>query len=329
MFSELKRFHPAKIALLAGVVVLGGSAVAAGAAPAHQRPTPPAPVSVVTAVNGVSTAGTCGTSGATGDFTTVGSRLDIVTVDVTAATTFTDTTVASASFADVCVGTHVAVATSSATDGSVTAVSVTVLPPAIVSEDGVVTSVNGVPTAGTCGVAGKTGTYTYVGARLHIVTVDVTASTTFTDVADPTPSFADVCVANHVRTDGTFSSGALIATSVSVKAPNTGHVQGIVTSVNGVAAANTCGTAGTSGTFNLVGNWRRGIVTVDVSPTTTFVDAAVSSPSFAQVCVGSPVTATGLLSSATLTASTVSVLSAVAQPEKNNKPHGGHGHGRR
>lgn len=323
MLSRLRGLHPVKIAVLAGVIV-GGSAVAAGAAPAHKAPSPPPPVAVVTSVNGVSTAGTCGTGGAPGSFTMVDGRLNLVTVEVTTGTSFTDTADKSPSFADVCVAKHVVVVGIVGSDGNVTASSITVLAPAVVSTKGVVTSVNGVSTANTCGVAGaSTGTYTFVGQRLRIVTVAVTSKTAFTDVADLTPSFADVCVGNHVKTVGTFTSGVLTATSVAVQAPSGGRAQGLVTSVNGVANAGTCGGASSAGSFNLAGNGRKGIVTIEVSSKTTFIDAGASSPSFADVCVGTDVTAIGVISTATLTAASVTVVARhIAQP--------GHGrHGRR
>jgi hypothetical protein len=86
--------------------------------------------------------------------------------------------------------------------------------------------------------------------------------------------------------------------------------QGIVTSVNGVATAGTCGTATATGNFTLVG-MRRAIVTVDVTPATTFTDPAVVSPSlpsFADVCVGVPVKVLGTVASGVLTAASVAIL---------------------
>ncbi len=152
----------------------------------------------------------------------------------------------------------------------------------------VVTSVNGVSTAGTCGVAATAGAFTVVGKHLHIITVDVATTTTFTDSADPSPSFADVCVGNYVKTIGTFSSGTLSATAVAVLAPNMARVKGVVTSVNGVSTAGTCGVSATAGAFTVVGKHLH-IITVAVATTTTFTDAADPSPSFLDVCVGSDV----------------------------------------
>lgn len=65
--------------------------------------------------------------------------------------------------------------------------------------------------------------------------------------------------------------------------------------------------AASAGAFTLLGNWRRGIVTVEVATTTKFVDATDASPSFADISVGGHVGALGTLSSGTLTATTVAV----------------------
>lgn len=87
---------------------------------------------------------------------------------------------------------------------------------------GIVTSVNGVATTGTCGTATATGNFTLVGMRRAIVTVDVTPATTFTDpavVSPSLPSFADVCVGSYVKTLGTVASGVLTAASVAILPP--------------------------------------------------------------------------------------------------------------
>ena len=74
----------------------------------------------------------------------------------------------------------------------------------------VVTSVNGVSTAGTCGTNGGTGDITVVGQGLEIITVAITSTTTYSDSADPSPSFADVCVASaDLLVSGAWSSGTV------------------------------------------------------------------------------------------------------------------------
>jgi len=220
MLSRLKELRLGRIVPVTVVVILGASAVAAGATPAarvsaRQHEGGPA---IVTSVNGVSTAGTCGVSGATGSFTLVGRHQVILTVDVTSTTTFTDSADPTPSFLDVCVGSQVK-ALGALASGALTATSVTVVPPRPVQAKGVVTSVNGVSTAGTCGVSGATGSFTLVGRHQVILTVDVTSTTTFTDSADPTPSFLDVCVGSQVKALGALASGALTATSVTVVPP--------------------------------------------------------------------------------------------------------------
>lgn len=323
MLSALKRLHLGKIALVTGVVVLGGSSIAA-AAPAQRNWGHGGGPVVVTSVNGVPTAGTCGTSGATAPITVVGQNLEIVTVDVSGSTTFTDSADPSPSFADVCVASELTVS-GTWSSGTVTASSITVLQ-VTAQLKGVVSSVNGVSTAGTCGVAGDAGAFTVVGKHLHIRTVNVTTSTTYTDVSDPTPSFADVCVGNHVKATGTVASGVITASSVAVLPPNLARLKGVVTSVNGTSSSGTCGVAAAAGTFSLVGNWRHGIINGAVTTTTTFTDSAVTTPSFADVCVGTDVEVLGMFSSGTLTATHVVVLPAGQGGSGGSGGHGGHGH---
>jgi hypothetical protein len=87
---------------------------------------------------------------------------------------------------------------------------------------GTVDSVNGNTSAGACGTAGATGTFTMKDEEGATVTVAVTSSTTFEDPADPTPSFADVCVGAQVHAAGTLSSGTLTASIVSVQSSGNG-----------------------------------------------------------------------------------------------------------
>ena len=225
MLSKIRGSHLGFVPV-AVVVILAGSVAGAGAASAgriamrHHHGNQ----GIVTSVNGVATAGTCGTATATGNFTLVGMRRAVVTVDVVSTTTFTDPAVlspATPSFADVCVGVPLKVLGTFAT-GTLTAASVAVLPPPMVGTQGIVTSVNGVATTGTCGTATATGNFTLVGMRRAIVTVDVTPTTTFTDpavVSPSLPSFADVCVGSYVKTLGTVASGVLTAASVAILPP--------------------------------------------------------------------------------------------------------------
>ena len=101
------------------------------------------------------------------------------------------------------------------------------MPPPTFGVQGIVTSVNGVSTAGTCGVADTAGYFALAGMHQNVGTVDVTLTTTFTDpaVALPTlPSFTDVCVGTHVRALGTAATGTFTATSVAVLPPS--HLSG-------------------------------------------------------------------------------------------------------
>jgi hypothetical protein len=301
-----KRLHLGTIVLLSGVVIVG-STVAAAAAPANRGGQRHHGGSVVTSVNGVSTAGTCGVAGAAGNFTIVGKHLHVVTVDVATSTTFTDSSDPAPSFADVCVGNYVK-ALGTFSSGTLTTTSVAVLPPNTGRIQGVVTSVNGVPTAGTCGASATTGDFTVVGRHLHIITVEVATTTSFTDTADPSPSFLDVCVGADVKALGMFSSGTFTASSVEVIPPRTDHVKAVVTSVNGVSTSGTCGSSGATGAFTLVPRRHAVILTVNVTSTTTFIDSADPSASFADICVGDKIEALGTLSTSVLTAAQLVVL---------------------
>ncbi len=252
---------------------------------------PPRPERVsgtAASVNGTTAAGACGTAGGAGDFTvTAHSATDMV--DVGSATTFQDHGVASPSFADVCVGDKVRATVTMAGNDIVTATKVTVVPPRPQRVSGTVASVNGTTTAGACGTAGGAGGFTLTSPSTTD-TVEVGSATTFRDHGVASPSFADVCVGDKVRAAGTISPSHIVtATKVTVVPPRRQRVSGTVASVNGRI---TCGTAGIAGDFTLTSNGTT--YTVDVGPTATiFKEHGVPAPSFADVCAGDNVRATG------------------------------------
>jgi len=176
----------------------------------------------VTSVNSVTTAGTCGTAGADGSFTvsTLVSGVQVLdTVFVTPSTKFTSAHVPHASFVDVCVG-YKADADGLTDGNSILADSVHVHPPAVptpIHLHGMVTSVGGVSTAATCGIAGDAGSFvvTWTSGSVGVVntTVDVTSTTPFSGKSGVT-SFADVCVGSKSSVIGNYSSGALDALAV-------------------------------------------------------------------------------------------------------------------
>ena len=128
---------------------------------------------------------------------------------------------------------------------------------------GVVASVDGNTGAGTC-MTSATDTFTLTVAEGRATTtVAVTPTTTYTDSAVTTPTFANVCVGNDVRALGAFSSGTLTATSVEIVSPPQANVQGIVASVGGSSAADLCVTSDTE-SFTVVGSWSLSITTVDL-----------------------------------------------------------------
>jgi hypothetical protein len=189
---------------------------------------------------------------------------------------------------------------------------------------GIVASVNGAATSGSCGTSGTAGSFTLAigwwgwDGRAGIfepdhsgrtLTVDVTTSTTYVDPATTSPSFADVCVGDHAGVTGSASGGTLTASEVFVATP-VSRAAGTVSAVDGSTAAGSCGAAGSAGSF-VIGTASSGTtpdtegwhglgnagssspVTVDVTAATNFVEPGNSSASFADVCVGSQVGAAG------------------------------------
>jgi hypothetical protein len=189
---------------------------------------------------------------------------------------------------------------------------------------GVVASVNGVSTPGTCGTSGGGGSFTLTGHKgtTFIVNVDPT-TTTFADQGVTDPSFADVCVGVDALAKGTFADTTVTATKVKVLPPRppkhekTGAF-GIVASVNGVTAPGTCGTSGGGGSFTLTGHKGTTFI-VNVDPTTTtFADQGVTDPSFANVCVGVDALAKGTVADTTVTADSVVIAPNVEPPEQHD-----------
>ena len=87
---------------------------------------------------------------------------------------------------------------------------------------------------------------------------------------------------------------------------------GTVASVNGTSTTGTCGAADTAGTFTVNGPHDT-TFTVDVTTTptaTTFAEHGVTTPTFANVCVGDKVGALGLVSSDTVTATGVFITTS-------------------
>jgi hypothetical protein len=286
----------------------------------HQRKPVPGAAGLVASVNGVSTAGTCGVSGSAGTFTLTGRKGATFTVNVATSTTFLDEGVTGPSFANVCVG-AVARAKGTVADMTVTATKVLVTlprpprPPHVpTGAAGTVASVNGVTTAGTCGVAGSAGAFTLTVRKGATFTVNVATSTTFLDKGVTGPSFANVCVGGAAFAQGTVTDMTVTAASVLIapmKHEQTHHhgVFGTVASVNGVTTAGTCGAATTSGSFVVTG-FKGATITVNVDGSTKFFTPGVSDASFANVCVGAKVGASGDTSGSSLTATSVFVLPA-------------------
>ncbi len=185
----------------------------------------------VTAVDGSPTPGACGTAGARGTFKLnfkVGKSTVIDTVVVYRATKFRDPKLAGATFADVCVGDNAA-AEGPIIGNTILAAVVVVTPPKTPTPlhvKGQVTSVNGLSTTGTCGVADMAGFFVVTWTDNHSIppstintTVSVAATTPFVENGVASPSFANVCVGGKASVIGTNSSGALDASAVALYPP--------------------------------------------------------------------------------------------------------------
>ncbi len=187
-----------------------------------QVPKPTHAFGTVTDVGGVSTAGTCGTAQTDGTFTLstlVSGSPVVTTVFVTPNTKFNVSHVGTSTFAGLCVGSY-AQAEGLAVGGTVLASSVQVKipkPPTPAHVKGMVSSVNGASTAGTCGIAATAGSFviTWTDRTSAVVNtiVVVTATTPFAG-RDSVTSFADVCVGAKSSVVGNNSAGALDAVSV-------------------------------------------------------------------------------------------------------------------
>lgn len=250
----------------------------------------------VGSVNDSSVAGTCGAAGEPGDFSlSQGGTPSTVEVEVPS-TTFKDKGVGAPSFANVCVGSQVRALGAASTNDVVTATEVVVIPARAQHASGTVASVNGTGTAGACGTTGTAGNFVLTAPRADDIVDVAVPSTTFKDRGVSTPTFADVCVGAHARVVGTISAdGSVTATEVVVIPPRP-RVSGIVTAVNGISASGTCGTANEPGAFSL--NQKGTTYTVEVgNPPPSFQEHGMSTPTFADVCVGSRVNAIGTVSS--------------------------------
>ncbi|HEY5025539.1 MAG TPA: hypothetical protein VII76_11235 [Acidimicrobiales bacterium] len=250
----------------------------------------------VGSVDDSSVAGTCGAAGEAGDFS-LNQKGGPSTVDVEVpSTTFKEKGVGAPSFANVCVGSQVRALGAASTSDVVTASEVVVTPARAQQASGTVAAVDGASTAGACGTTGTAGDFVLTTPRADDIVDVAVPSTTFKDRGVSTPSFADVCVGAHARVVGTISADGSDAAAVVVVVPPRPRVSGIVTAVNGTSSSGACGTADEPGAFSL--NQKGTTYTVEVgNPPTSFQEHGMSTPTFADVCVGSRVSAIGTVSS--------------------------------
>jgi len=178
---------------------------------------------------------------------------------------------------------------------------------------GMVISVNGSTAAGSCGVAGVTGTYTVMRRNTAQTVIDVAPSTGFVGRGLTSPTFANVCVGEMVSATGTVSGSAFNATDVMIWSPvppSAVVAFGMVISVDGSTAPGACGSAGTSETYTVMRRRNTAQTVVDVAPSTGFYGRGLISPTFANVCVGEVAGATGAVSEGIFTATDVTIWSS-------------------
>gem|GEM_PF-3946920 len=167
---------------------------------------------------------------------------------------------------------------------------------------GTVQSVDGSSTAGSCGSSGGTG-FTVEPWKSSSPTwsVVVGSGTTFYEGGTGSASFADLCVGDWAGALGATSGTTVTANKVWFSPP---LVSGRVASVNGDTSTSSCGSSGATGSFTLTAQ-KGATLTVDVTGTTKFTERDLSPATFANVCVGTGLTAFGTKTGTTLSATSV------------------------
>ncbi|MGH7642340.1 MAG: DUF5666 domain-containing protein [Candidatus Dormibacteria bacterium] len=185
------------------------------------RFSPPVAFGSVDSVNGSAAAGSCGSSGTSGTFTVQGwvDSAPRWTVTVGSATLFCQRDLATAAFANLCVGDWAAASGTVTGAGTLIARRVGITTPRVVGD---VRSVNGVSGAGTCGSASSAGSFTITGEYGTSWSVAVTPATIFTDGGSGPASVSGVCAGDAVAAFGTASGTRLAATAVAISAPFNG-----------------------------------------------------------------------------------------------------------
>lgn len=347
----LKRFRTAKVTAAAtAVLLLGGTAAAAAsgslptpmhhhhdhhadlavrhiaAAPHHHGKRAAGISGVVASVNGLTVDGSCGVADMAGAFTVTAHMGSLFMVNVAPTTTFAERGIVPASFANVCVGAKVG-AEGVVAGTTVTGVKIFIEPPHVRTDaSGVVASVNGVATAGACGVSGMAGAFMLSAHEHTTFTVNVATTTAYVEDGVVPATFGNVCVGSKVKASGTVVDTTVTATTVTIKPP---HVRtgaaGMVASVNGVSTPGTCGAANLGGAFTLTAHDSK-TFTVNVDPSTTFTEHGITAATFLNVCVGEFVAAKGTVADPVVTATEVFILPALHHDHKDRgKKHEGRG----
>ncbi len=296
--------HAQAIGTLASTDVVTADEVVASA------PHLPSVTGAVTAVNGNSAEGSCGVSATAGNFTLAAKGVTYTVSVGATTTTFKEHGATSPSFADVCVGDRAEASGTISTTEMMTATEVEAMPPPPDRVSGSVTAVNGAGVTGTCGVAGTAGDFTLT-AKSATYTVNVGATTTtFKEHGVSSPSFADVCVGDRAEATGSLTTtDVLSATEVTATPPHPQTDSGTVAAVNGSSKAGTCGSAASTGEFTMTSGATT--YTVDVGASSTaFKEHRVSTPTFADICVGDRVQTVGTVTTGSVVSATKVIVTS-------------------
>ncbi|MCU1494318.1 MAG: hypothetical protein JWO62_2082 [Acidimicrobiaceae bacterium] len=286
--NMIRKVVAASVGAAASVTLIGAAALPASAATSqvvsHHGHGPATDRREVTGI--VASVGT-------GTFT-VNRGASIVTIDVSTATKYSEKGAASPTVASVLVGEKVSVSGTVASPGVIDALAVRILQPRGHVFTGVVATVG-------------TGTFTLTRGT-SVITVDVTTTTTYAEKGVTSPTLVNVTAGERVSVSGFVTApGVVDALAVRIFQSSSDLSRHIFTGK--VASVGT-------GTFTVT----RGssTITVDVTPTTTYADEGVTSPTLANVTGGEKVAVYGDLSST----STVNALAVWVLPADTNLVHG-------
>lgn len=245
--------------------------------------------------------GVVGTVGQTGF--TITHKAGSVNVTVTATTTYVERG-QKATLASVVQGERVVVlGTVASKGGGLTAIRVLIKAPEQESVEGIVQS-----------VASNDSGFTIV-RDVATVNVGVTSSTTYTLTGGASATFANVKPGERIDAKGSMSGGSFVATSVAISVPPQRAILGSVASIGSTTTSSTTTTtsstttSSTSSSFTITAGDGSRPITVNVSSSTVYLEAGVTSANLASLAAGDEVVVVGTGGDGAIQASTVVILS--------------------